>query len=300
MNGSRQWRIGIIILALLFFAGIGLMILLGIYSYASKKEAMESVFAHDRIAVVRIENVIMTSEAVVKRLEDLRNDASVKGIVLRLNSPGGGVAASQEIYEEVKACKKAGKRIVSSMSSVAASGAYYIACASDTVVANPGTITGSIGVIFQFPYIKDLFDKIGVSFEVVKSGQYKDAGSAHRKITPEERKLFQGLIDDTWMQFVEAVADGRHMQLEAVKKVADGRIFTGRQAKDAGLVDVLGTFEDAKVLTKRMCGLPDDALIREFEPRKKLMDWIAGDVDGLFGKMREKAGLSGIYYLYSE
>ncbi|OGJ88162.1 MAG: hypothetical protein A2268_04905 [Candidatus Raymondbacteria bacterium RifOxyA12_full_50_37] len=287
-------------LVLLFLGGVGIVTVLGIYSYMSKDSVVDGMLASDRIAVIRVDNIIIASETTVDRLEKLRTDASVKAIVLRLNSPGGGVAASQEIYEAVKNCKAEGKRIVVSMGSVAASGAYYIACAADTIVANPGTITGSIGVIFQFPYVKDLFDKIGVSFEVVKSGRYKDAGSAHRKITPEERRLFQGLIDDTWMQFVEAVVQGRRMPADSVKAIADGRIFTGRQAREIGLVDVLGTFEDAKSLAKKMCALPDDAGVREFLPRRKLLDWLSGDLDNLFGAVREKAGLSGLYYLFSE
>ena len=159
-------------------------------------------------------------------------------------SPGGGVAPSQEIYEEVKKAR-AKKPILASMGALAASGGYYIACATQKVYANPGTITGSIGVIMPFMNVKDLVEKIGLKGMTVKSGVFKDMGSPLRDMTPQERELLQGVVDNVHLQFVNAVADGRNLDREDVLRIADGRIFTGEQAKGLGLVDVLGNLEDA-------------------------------------------------------
>ena len=198
----------------------------------------------DKVAVLPVTGLIADSEATIEQLKKFAKDDSVKAIVLRINSPGGGVGPSQEIYEEVRKLK--GKKIViTSMGALAASGGYYIACASDKIFANPGTITGSIGVIMQFVNVKDLIEKIGLKGMVVKSGAFKDIGSPMREMKPEERELLQGVIDNVHMQFVAAVAEGRKMERGKVLKIADGRLFSGEQAKGLGLVDSLGNLEDA-------------------------------------------------------
>jgi protease-4 len=198
----------------------------------------------ERVGVISVSGMISDSESTIEQLKKFVKDDSVKAIVLRINSPGGGVAPSQEIYEEVKKAR-AKKPILSSLGALAASGGYYIACATQRVYANPGTITGSIGVIMPFMNVKDLVEKLGVKGMTVKSGAFKDMGSPLRDMTPGERELLQGVVDNVHLQFVNAVADGRNLDREDVLRIADGRIFTGEQAKGLGLVDVLGNLEDA-------------------------------------------------------
>ncbi|MBE0568637.1 MAG: signal peptide peptidase SppA [Deltaproteobacteria bacterium] len=198
----------------------------------------------ERVAVIPLSGLISDSEPVIEHLKKFGKDNSVKAVVLRIDSPGGGVGPSQEIFEEVKKVR-AKKPVLASMGALAASGGYYIACAAQRVYANPGTMTGSIGVIMPFMNVKDLVEKIGVKGMTVKSGTFKDIGSPLRDMTPEERELLQGVVDNVHLQFVNAVADGRNLDREDVLRIADGRIFTGEQAKELGLVDVLGNLEDA-------------------------------------------------------
>jgi protease-4 len=200
----------------------------------------------ERVAVIPLSGLISDSEPVIEQIKKFGKDDSVKAIVLRIDSPGGGVGPSQEIYEEVKKVR-AKKPVLASMGALAASGGYYIACAAQRVYANPGTMTGSIGVIMPFMNVKDLVEKIGVKGMTVKSGTFKDIGSPLRDMTPLERELLQGVVDNVHLQFVNAVADGRNLDRQDVLQIADGRIFTGEQAKELGLVDVLGNLEDAIV-----------------------------------------------------
>lgn len=180
-----------------------------------------------------------------RQLRRAQKDDHVKGVLLRINSPGGTVATSQEIQQSVLAFRKSGKPLVVSMIDVAASGGYYVACAADKIVALPGTITGSIGVIMNLYNLQGTEQKLGIESVVVKSGKFKDIGSFSRPMTAEERELLQGIIADTYDQFVTAISEGRHMDLAAVKKVADGRIISGRQALAVGLVDQLGGYDEA-------------------------------------------------------
>jgi protease IV len=200
-----------------------------------------------KIGVIQIEGVISSdlSERTVRQLTKYRDDASIKAIILRIESPGGGVASSQEIYEEVSRVRLGGKLVVASLGSVAASGGYYVACTADRIFANAGTLTGSIGVIVQLANAEDLLRKVGVASTVITSGPFKDSGNPTRTLRPEERQVFQALVDDVYQQFVEAVAQGRNLPLDEVRQAADGRIYTGRQAKDLRLVDELGSMQDA-------------------------------------------------------
>lgn len=191
-------------------------------------------------------------------LRRFRDDPTVKAVVLRLNSPGGSAAAAQEIVAEVRRLREAGKVVVASMGDVAASGAYWIASACDHIVANPGTVTGSIGVIIQIGNLQELYQKLGIEFSTIKSGEHKDMGSPERPLTPEERSLFQAMVDDVHSQFVAAVVEGRKMPAEKVQELADGRIFTGQQAKDLGLVDSLGNLYDAIRTAKDLAGIPGE------------------------------------------
>ena len=200
-----------------------------------------------KIGVIAIEGVISSdlAERTVRLLTKYADDASIKAIVLRIDSPGGGVASSQEIYEEVRRIRSGGKLVVASLGSVAASGGYYIACVADRIFANAGTVTGSIGVIVQLANAEELLRKIGVESTVITSGPFKDSGTPTRALRPEERQVFQALVDDVYQQFVEAVAQGRNLPVGEVRQAADGRIYTGRQAKALRLVDELGSFQDA-------------------------------------------------------
>ena len=222
----------------------------------------------DRVALVRIEGVLVTSDRIVDELGDYAEDSSVKAIVIRIDSPGGGVVPSQEIYNAVKYAKKKGKKVVVSMGSVAASGGYYVAAAADKIVANPGTLTGSIGVKMEFANVEKLLEKIGVQGMIVKSGEYKDIGSPFRAMTEPEKKLLQGVIDDVLSQFITAVAEGRRMQEADVRAIADGRIFTGQQALSLKLVDQMGDLSDSIQLAGSLAGIKGKPNV--MEKRKKV------------------------------
>ena len=208
----------------------------------------------DKIAIVEIKGVIGQSSGIIEEIQQYQDDEGVKAIILRIDSPGGGVGPSQEIHQEILKAKLK-KKVVTSMGSVAASGGYYIACASDLIVANPGTITGSIGVLMEFTNIEELFKKIGIKGVVLKSGEHKDVGSPFREMTPEERKMMQDVIDNIHQQFIQAVAMGRKMDQSKVMEIADGRILSGEQAKEIGLVDQLGNLQDAIDITAKMVGI---------------------------------------------
>ena len=239
----------------------------------------------EKIAVVKIEGVILDSKDIIEELREHRENKSVKAILLRIDSPGGAVAPSQEIYTEVLKIRDEGKKkIVTSMGSVAASGGYYIASASDKIVANPGSVTGSIGVILELANISGLMKKVGVESVVIKSGKFKDVGSLFRTMMPEERELLQGVIDDTYDQFVEAVSAGRGINKEDLIPIADGRVFTGRQAKKLGLVDELGSMQDAVKITADLAGIKGEpdliekkkkvSILERFLRNSSLIGWI--------------------------
>lgn len=197
-----------------------------------------------KVGIVKINGPILTSDAVVSQLEKLKNRKDISAIVVRIDSPGGLVAPTQEIYEKVKSLRGV-KPIISSMGSVAASGGYYIALGADTLIANPGTIVGSIGVIMNYPIATELLGKVGIKFETVKSGGLKDVGSYSREVTEADRRHLNDMVTNIHNQFIDAVNDNRSIEKSELIKLADGRVFTGLQSKDLSLVDLLGTFEDA-------------------------------------------------------
>ncbi len=216
-----------------------------------------------KVAVVEIEGVIGTEVArgldtdeLVRTLHEYRDDPAIRAVVLRINSPGGVVAPTQEIVSAVRRLREAKKPVVASLGSVAASGGYYVAVAADRIFASPGTLTGSIGVVMQLANLEGLLKKVGVEYVVVKAGSFKDVGNFARPMTPEERRILQSLLDDVYEQFIGAVADGRHLDLETVRGFAEGRIFSGRQAQALKMVDELGGLEDAVEAAARMAGLP--------------------------------------------
>ncbi|KWT87240.1 signal peptide peptidase SppA [Candidatus Magnetominusculus xianensis] len=235
------------------FFFIGLFIFLVVVSLALTLMG-KRIPIGEKIALIKVEGVILSSKDTIKELKKYREDPSIKAIVLSVDSPGGAVVPSQEIYEEVKKTN-ARKKVVVSMGSVAASGGYYISAPATKIMANSATVTGSIGAYMETVNISDLMDKLGIKREVVKSAKYKDMGSLYHGLGPEERAMFQGLLDDIHHQFVEAVASGRKMPIEKAEALADGRIFTGRQALKAGLVDKIGTLQDTIKETALLVGI---------------------------------------------
>lgn len=231
----------------------------------------------EKVALIRIEGVILDSKNINEELNEYSEDASVKAIVLRIDSPGGGVAPSQEIYEELVKIKKK-KKIVVSMGSVAASGGYYIASPADIIVANPGTLTGSIGVIMEIPNVEGLMHKIGLKTEVIKSGEHKDIGSMFKTMTDEEKEILQSVLDDVHDQFIKAIADARGMEISVVRKLADGRIFTGRRAKELGLVDELGNLEDAIRIAGKISGIKGKPEVVYKTKKFSFLDIIRGNL----------------------
>lgn len=198
-----------------------------------------------KVAVVEIEGIIVDGTAAVRELREHADNPSIKAVVLRVNSPGGVVAPTQEIFAAIQRARKAGKPVVATLGAVAASGGYYVATAADRIYANPGTLTGSIGVVMQMANIEGLLKKVGVEYVVVKAGAYKDVGNFARTMSPEERKMLQALLDDVYSQFVDAVAEGRGLERSEVLAFAEGRIYSGQQALALKMVDEMGGFEDA-------------------------------------------------------
>ena len=218
----------------------------------------------ERIALIRIEGVITQSEEITRLLKQAREDEQIKAILLRIDSPGGAVVPAQEIYEAVLKIKASGsKKVVTSMGTIAASGGYYIASASHFIMANPGTLTGSLGVIMELTNVEGLLSKVGIEQRTIKSGAHKDVGSPFRAMTEEDKMLLQHVSDDIHEQFIDAVAKGRSLAVSGVKVLADGRVFTGRQAKTVGLVDGLGTLEDAVIKTAELAGIKGEPKIIE-------------------------------------
>lgn len=253
--------------------------LLALAIYFSDESSPSFAFSSNQVAVLDLEGILFDSKEFNEQLKDYGNRAAVKAVVIRINSPGGGVAASQETFRAVtKFRADSRKKVIVSMSSVAASGGYYVACAADKIFANPGSITGSIGVIAEWYNYGDLLRWAKMESVVIKSGPFKDAGSPTRPLTDAEKAYFQSLIDDLFNQFVSAVAVGRKMDEEAVRKLADGRVYTGQEAKAKGLVDELGSFQDAVAAAAKMAGISGEPRLIT-PPRKKfsILDLLLGD-----------------------
>jgi protease-4 len=261
---SRQALVVIIILAVIVTL-IGTFLTIGFFVAAAKPELNAGKNA---LGFLTIEGTITDSRETVRQLQWLAKNSEVKGILVRVESPGGGVTAANEIYSEIKMIKESGKPVVVSMGTVAASGGYYIATPADVIVANPGTLTGSIGVIMELPVIHSFLDKIGMKVEVIKSREAKDIGSPFREMTDADRRLLQGVVNDVYAQFLEVVSRERKIPPDSLEKIADGRILTGRQAKLLGLVDTLGTLEDARRILAERCGIKGEP--KWVKPRAKL------------------------------
>ena len=243
------------------------------------------------VGILEINGIIIDSKKVLARLERLEESDQIKSVVLRLNSPGGSVAPSQEIYEAVRAFKKP---LVVSMASVAASGAYYIASGAKLVMANPGTMTGSIGVIMEFMSLEKLYGWAKIHRYSVKSGKFKDIGAEYREMTSDEKDLLQAMVGDILGQFRQAIVAGRGLKMEHVVALSDGRIFSGKQAKDLGLIDQLGTFQDAIKEAGKLGGITGKPAVYYIEKPKSVIEKLFGDSNGdspdspggLFGLLR--------------
>jgi protease-4 len=253
-----------------FLIFLGLFILLIIISLIFVM-LQKNIPIGEKVALIRIEGMIMDSKDTVDEIKEYVKDPSIKAIVMRIDSPGGAVAPAQEIYEEIRKTVKK-KKVVVSMGSIAASGGYYIASPATKIVANPGTLTGSIGVIMEIPNIEGLMNKLGIKTEVVKSGRHKDMASLFRGIKKEEREILQNVLDDVHEQFIKAVAEGRKMLYDDVKKIADGRVFTGEQALKAGLIDELGSLEDAVQTAAKLSGIKGEPVVISKKERFSLIN----------------------------
>jgi protease-4 len=229
----------------------------------------------DKIAIVPVTGVITDSQSIVEQLGEFKKHRKVKAIVIRIDSPGGGVGPSQEIYEEIKKARRE-KKVIASIGSIGASGGYYVACAAEKIVANAGAITGSIGVIVEYANVEELMDKIGLKGVVIKSGKYKDIMSPLRNITDEEKSLIQNVVNDIHDQFISAVAEGRHLDKAKVEAIADGRIFTGVQAKKLGLVDALGNLQDAVQMAAKAVGIEGEPELIYPEKKLSILDYLLG------------------------
>jgi len=279
MTKSTKWFLGILAVLALFALGFTLFITSFVSSASDRTETVTSG-SGDRIAVVDLRGEITSSEEVIRQLKKYRGMGGVKAILLHIDSPGGGVVASQEMYEEVRNTRDGGKPVIVSMGSLAASGGYYVACGASRLVANKGTLTGSIGVISEFLQVKDALAKLGIAEKTIKAGKLKDAGSPTKNMSEDDEAYFQKLMDDVHRQFIDVVARERRMPEAKVRALADGRVFTGEQAVTLGLVDTIGTFEDAVKITAAIAGISGEpAIVRE----KRRQPWW----DTMFGEAGE-------------
>lgn len=286
------------LLALALLSGCFVFFLVLAIAVASFMGRPSNLAIGDKVGVVEIFGIITDSRQIIEQLHDFRDNDSIKALVLRIDSPGGGVGPSQEIYDEVKLLNEK-KPVVVSMGSVAASGGYYVAAAAREIVANPGTITGSIGVIMEFANVQDLLEKIGLSSVVVKSGDYKDIGSPTREMSAAEREILQELIDDVHSQFVSSIADSRQLDKQLVHSVADGRIFSGRKAVELGLVDRLGNLQVAIDRAAELAEMDADPNV-VYPPGKKpkFIDLFIEDALTRLHTVLQKQQAVGLQYLW--
>ncbi len=246
---------------------MGGLLLATLASMRSPGAATGGAVFGDRIALVELEGLIVDVDDLVRELKEHRENPAVRAVVVRINSPGGVVAPTQELYTALRRLHDAGKPVVASLGAVAASGGYYVAVGADRIYADPGTLTGSIGVIMQLPNVNELLKKVGVDYVVVKAGEFKDIGNFARPMTPDERRVLQGLLDDVHGQFIDAVAAGRKLDRARVVEFADGRVFSGSQAKRLQMVDALGGLEEAIDGAATLAHLPKPP--RVIGPRRK-------------------------------
>jgi len=297
VDRRAAWVIGIV------FGGLVLCLFgfLLVLSLALGDGQTSGLSSRDRVGVIEVVGAIQDSKPTLQAIREFAENDRIKAVVIRIDSPGGAVGPSQEIYAAVKRLS-AKKRVVASMGSMAASGGFYIACAAEKVFANPGTLTGSIGVIFQLPNVQGLMKWAGVEMRTLTAGKLKDSGSLFREMRPEERAYFESMLGDVHEQFIEAVAEGRKLKAEDVRPSADGRVFTGRQAKELKLVDELGGFDEAVAAAAKLAGMKDEVPELEY-PRKekKLLAQLLGEearsvLGGAASQVLQDLGGAGLQY----
>lgn len=289
MGGRHRFLRSLAVLATVAFL---FLLAVGLCTYLA--EGGLGFLSKNSVAIVTVEGVIDDSRDVVEALDHVAETDAIRAVVLRVDSPGGGVAPSQEIYDAVLRVRER-KPIVASLGGLAASGGYYVASACDQIVANAGTLTGSIGVIMELGNLEELLKKIGLHGVVVKAGKYKDIGSPLRAMTEEEKRLLEELLQNVHAQFIAAVSKGRALSIEEVRKVADGRIYSGEQARDLRLVDRLGGLRDAVGLAAQRAGIEGKPRWVEF--RKRRMPWWWKRIFGLLDS--GAGGLDGLRFLYT-
>jgi protease-4 len=268
--------------ALVIYLGVAALFVATASSILGSSRGGGGALFGERVAVVELEGLIADVDDLVRELKAYRDNPAVRAVVIRINSPGGAVAPTQELYGALRRLREAGKPVVASLGSVAASGGYYVAVAADQIYANPGTLTGSIGVIMQLANLNALMKKVGVEYVVVKAGQFKDLGSVARPMSVEERRVLQALLDDVHGQFIGAVADGRKLERSQVQRFADGRVFSGSQAKALRMIDALGGLEDAVDGAATLAGLPKPPKVIGPRRRFSIVDLLRNQL-GLVG-----------------
>ena len=260
------------ILFMRFSVGVFALMVLATFGFALLPDHWKS--PSGEIAIVNIHGMLMDSRDIVQQLSDYRHNPQVRGVILRIDSPGGAVAPAQEIYSEILKLRANNKTVYASMGTVAASGGYYIACAADYVLANPGTLTGSISAVMALNNIEELTKKVGVKPNIIKSGKFKDLGSPLRAMTPEEQILLQNVVNDVHEQFVDAIAKGRGLPLSEVRRVADGRIMTGQQALKLNLIDEVGGLEKTIDLLAQKIGITGKTKVIEQKEKIPFLGWL--------------------------
>jgi len=253
-----------------------------------------------KIGLVRIEGPIYQSRSIIEQLRSFRQDKTISGVLLRVDSPGGGTAPSQEIFNEVYRYKSTKKPIVVSMGNTAASGGYYVSCPARKIFATPGTITGSIGVIFTVPLYKDLAEKIGIQMRILKAGELKDMGSPYRAISDQEYHVFDSLLKDIHNQFIDDVAKGRDLSRDSVALIADGSIFTGKKAVSINLVDTLGSYDDALDYLRKISGAgPSAKVVERHKGSAAFREWLVEEIINIFPQTYTLFSNSSFHYLFS-
>jgi protease-4 len=270
-------RLTVVVATVLVFIGVAALFLVFGTSMGRGGDGGGPLFG-PRVAVVDLEGLIAETDDIVRELRHHRDNPSIRAVVIRINSPGGVVGPTQEVHDALLRVRQAGKPVVASLGSVAASGGYYVAVAADQIYANPGSLTGSIGVIMQMANVDALMKKVGVDYVVVKAGQFKDLGNFSRPLTPEERRVIQALLDDVHGQFIEAVAKGRKLDRSAVVQFADGRVFSGTQALGLKMVDALGGLEEAIEAAAKLAKLPTPPPVERARRRFSLIDLIRNEL----------------------
>lgn len=284
--------------------GMGLLVLIGIIFFVVVYglgffRGSDSFGLTAKVGVIPIEGVISDAKEIIDQIKEFDENDKIRAVVLRLDTPGGSVAPSQEIYQAVLELRKK-KKVVASMGSVAASGGYLIAVAADQILANSGTITGGISAVMHYANVEELLKKIGLRSSVIKSGKFKDMGSPTREMTNEERAMIQAIVDDINDQFVKAISANRNILPAKILPLADGRVFTGRQAKELGLIDGLGSLQDAVLLAARLSGIDEKPEI-VFAPKKQkgILRYLIRSMAAIVAEeiFRESAGTRGAQYL---